>query len=314
MMDEAIMKIGYDPALVEIAVFLAVYEERKLEKEFHEASDKLYALEPGREREDLFRSVNGVFFKRLGLDVPIDSLFNELPTISENVSRCVIREAVRGRDESAEMFVQNRKTATDQRTLVIQACPRSLVHPERFIPVMRRELWHVADMLDENFQYRREEIDGMLARQNLIRDRFSVLWDLYIEGRLERMGLSSPQFDQALRAKLAHVFGIDDPAALDTGVNQVFQVGSLTYGDLMQWAKSPEALVGAEFVPSSRKAGDAGAPCPLCGFPTHDWFEFGPPDDATLIGSIVSDYPHWTVDEGACRQCAEIYTAAAQAF
>lgn len=313
-MDEPVMKIGYDPALVEIAVFLAVYEERKLESEFHEASDKLYALEPGREREELFRSVNGAFFKRLGLDLPIGSLFDELPTISRNVSQCVIREAVRGRDESAEMFVQDRKSGPEQRTLVIQACPRSLAHPDRFVPFMRRELWHVADMLDESFQYRREEIDGLLARQNLIRDRFSVLWDLYIESRLERQGLGSPPADQALRAKVAHVFGIDDPAVLDAAMNQVLRAESLTYGDLMDWAKSPKAYVGADAASSARGAGEAGAPCPLCGFPTHDWFELDQARDGILIRSVESDYPHWTVDEGACRQCAEIYTAAAQAL
>jgi hypothetical protein len=49
-----------------------------------------------------------------------------------------------------------------------------------------------------------------------------------------------------------------------------------------------------------------GAPCPLCGFPTFAWAA-----ETGLAGptasAIRSEFPLWTIAQGACARCADIY-------
>ena len=61
-------------------------------------------------------------------------------------------------------------------------------------------------MLDPAFEYCREEIDGLPSRQNLIRDRYRVLWDIYIEARLIHMGLGDAFQLTQLRRMFARAF------------------------------------------------------------------------------------------------------------
>jgi hypothetical protein len=60
--------------------------------------------------------------------------------------------------------------------------------------LLRHELMHVADMLDPAFGYERSlptSDDGPSA-DNIVRDRYRVLWDVTIDGRLARAGLAHP--------------------------------------------------------------------------------------------------------------------------
>ena len=332
--------IEYDPILLEQATFLAARRDQRLERDLHLAIDPLYELADNEARQRAFQAVFREFFATFGLNRLIADLIAEMPLVGEQVGRCVVREASRVKDESAELFVQDTdaQATPSQRTLVIQACPQSVLDSDEFAWRMRRELRHVADMLDDRFGYVREAIAGLPARQNLVRDRYGVLWDIYIEGRLDREGRSNAQTAQSLRRACDRVFAGRDAVSCDHLFSQVFDAPELTHHQLLDWARQPGLLFeeGAEPLspgaPSLPGVGDgrkerdrvestsvphprrgrgtrAGEPCPLCRFPTHDWFEFGADADGSLARTIQLDHAGWSTESGACRQCAEIYTA-----
>lgn len=303
------MKIQFDPALVEQSVGHAVHGNRRLEAELHRSIDPLYAMDAGTKRDAEFRAAYFRFFSRLGLDSTFTRLFEEQPAIGREIERCLIREAPRSKNECAELLVKGRgeDLNPDERTLVIQVTVASLVEGDRLRSRIRRELFHVADMLDKKFAYRREQIDGLPSRQNLIRDRYRVLWDATIEGRLSRRGFEDEHASARIRSSFACVFGIDSESLANQAFDRVFSRESLTHAQLFEWAESPELLHGR--TPEAEPVASAGGACPLCGFPTFDWFDFPADFPQSIFGSIRESHPDWSEGLGACRQCVEIYSS-----
>lgn len=302
------MQVRYDPNLVEQTVFLATHQDRRAERELHSDLDPLYSLPEGQAREAEFRKVYGEFFARLGLGSVVRDLLAEHPLIEREVAQCVVREAPRSRAECAELYVRASNGTTDpmDRTLIIQICARSALNPEGLVLRMRRELLHVADMLDERFGYRQEAFDGPPSRQNLDRDRYRVLWDVYTEGRLTRRGKGDEKTVETLKRAFERTFRGRDSHSLGV-FNRVLQATELTHQQILQWARSTELLFGDE-VPQAKRSGEL---CPLCSFPTTDWFSFDASSERRVIEAIRSDFTSWSPEKGACRQCAEVYASIA---
>jgi hypothetical protein len=305
------LSIEYDHDLVEQTTFLAARRDKRLERDLHLDIDSLYEISDEELRRRKFEAVFRGFFTKFGLNRVIADLIAEAPLVGERVGRYVAREALREKDESAELFVRDTDAGAtpSERTLVIQVCPQSLIDPERFAPRLRRELLHVADMLDERFGYVREGIAGLPARQNLVRDRYRVLWDIYIEGRLDREGRSDAAMARSLRGAFNQAFSGRAPHAYDRAFSQVFDTPVLTHRRLLDWAHDPGGLFDkeAKSLPPMRQS--SGERCPLCGFPTHDWFEFSEDGNGSVASRIERDHANWSAESGACRQCAEIYAA-----
>ncbi len=312
--------IEYDQTLIEQATFLAARRDERLERELHQATDPLYEISDEEKRRRAFEPIFARFFSKFGLDRIVADLIAERPLISEQVDRGVVREAARAKLESAELFVRRAGAGSwaSRRTLVIQACPQSLVDSDRFAIRMRRELLHVADMLDERFGYTPDTVapGAPGARQSLLRDRYRVMWDIYVEGRLHREGLGDKSMAEGVRRSLLHVFATYDPRAVDGAFGKVFDLPTSTHDDLLAWARKPELLFPACVVQEEAAGAAAhpqlnpGEPCPLCGFPTHDWFDFGADADCTAKNAIQRNHASWSTHDGACRQCAEMCAAA----
>lgn len=238
------LNIEYEQSLVETAVFLSVREDERLECELHGAVDQLYEIQDEELRQREFVPVFREFFTKLGLDRLIAELLAERRLVTALVNRCVVRDAPRKKAQSAELLVQvsNRGKHRVRRTLVIQICPQSFLDTGRFIVLMRRELRHVADMLDERFGYVREVFSGVPSQQNLQRDRYRVLWDIYVEGRLERERFGVKGEKERLKRAFARVFAT---IAVETGgsvFDRIFEAPSLTHRDFMDWAHDPALL------------------------------------------------------------------------
>lgn len=307
------MKIEFDPTLVEQAVVHRVYGDRKLEAKLHRKIDRLYELPEGRERDSKFVAAYGESFVELNLARPLTALLDELPTITEHVARCLIRESPRAKRDKAELLV---KRGTDEptpedRRLIIEVSVAGLLDPSVLEMRMRREFLHVVDMLDDDFAYEREEIDGLASRQNLVRDRYRVLWDIYIEGRLKRQGRGDTANADRLAQMLDRVFGLEESRAGSELFDRIYHADRLTHTQLFRWSQSPEFSrelgngVDAQRRPGS--GGEPGAVCPICGFPTFDWSDDANGLPAVALQSIGQEIPDWSPDHGACRQCIEIY-------
>ena len=252
--------IKYEQSLVETAVFLAVRSDERLECELHQATDRIYEIPDEELRQREFVPVFRDFFTKLGFDGLITGLLAERALIHELVDRCVVREAARSRAQSAELHVQSAAGGEERggRTLVFQLCPQSFLETERCITLMRRELLHVADMLDERFAYLRETFSGEPSRQNLQRDRYRVLWDVYVEGRLERERFGVKKQKERLEKAFGRVFA-NGTAGVDRGVfSRVFDAASLTHRNLMDWAREPRLLFDSSPHASQVEANRAG--------------------------------------------------------
>lgn len=304
------MHIEYDPELIEHTVFMAGQKDPDLSAELHQSTDQLYGLRGERERHARFWEVFKTFFQRLGLDELIPRLLAERSLTELRIHRCLISEAPHSMAEGAELYVKNDKGSSDDatRTLSIRVCPQSLLDISDLAPRLRRELLHVADMLDERFAYDKRSLTGHHPRQNLIRDRYRVLWDIHVEGRLFREGHRDDRMRIRLSHQLERVFTRYSACLFPPVLERVFNADHLTHRQLLEWASTPERLYGESPGGDSDASSAPGTLCPICGFSTYDWFELGRSLDE-FVPAVQRDHPQWTAAKGMCRQCAEIYRA-----
>jgi hypothetical protein len=302
-------RVDYDPVLVEQAVRLAVRSDRSAEQSLHKVVDPLYAIDDREARDRAFTRTFAEWFTQLGLGRPLAELIAERPLIDRRVARCLVRMAPRRKAESAELFVR-RDSPTDPivRTLVIQLCAESLVEPESVRPFLRRELLHVGDMLDDDFGYVREEFDGLPAQQNLVRDRYGVLWDIYVERRLLDENLVGGERMERLRVGFEKAFTLGGQPPAGDAFDRAMQCRSLTHRQLYSWANEPRRVLevnGADSPQPVVGRSGPGQSCPICGFPTFDWLDLSAEGGTEAIRAIQRICPTWTPADGVCRRCAE---------
>jgi hypothetical protein len=200
--------------------------------------------------------------------------------------------ASQSRDEGADLH-DSRGTAP---TLAVKLTPGSLLDFDRIAPLLRSELLHVEDMLDPEFGYERElpsfEIDPVFEK--LLRDRYRVLWDASVDGRLAGRGWLPEGGEARRRREFLAAFSM-----LGTDVEKEFERffdgRRPTHGELLSFARSVEG----------RGAGR----CPLCRFPTARLRGDEEPLDDQVVEAIRSDFPDFRPSKGICVQCADLYEA-----
>jgi hypothetical protein len=296
--------VHYDPKLMEEAVF-HLQRDSYVAKDLDERRRCLYEVAELEQRELLFQDLYREWFARFGLSNVIDRALAEQPIIAEFVSDCYVGCAARADEEGAELFVARDQTPekTLRRTLRILIRPESLLQPESAAALLRRELYHIADMVDPAFAYQPAlpgADDG--PYRTLITSRYRVLWNISISGRMIRRGwLPGAARNQAFAA-FCRVFPM-----LKEGWEKYFQLffnaDQPSHGTLTAYAVDPREAAGFN------APGAATTHCPLCRFPTLG-FE---PQPAQLAGhvlaAIASDFPDWSPDRGLCVQCADLYRA-----
>jgi hypothetical protein len=307
-----------DPRLVEEAVFEAL-RGRPERRAWDRAREPLYTLESAEEREAAFARLNLEWFRRLGLEEPIAAVLADMREALRPVRRFVVIPARRGRDQAAELFV----AADGTRSVAVAIRPATLADAGGARALLWRELLHVADMLDPAFLYepRLPAQPAGPAHDRLLQDRYRVLWDCAVDGRLAALGRIGPEARAARHREFRRVFpGPEGEACFE----RIFAGPRPSHPDLVALAARHAGetngpvpgAAGEADGPAPRAAGEADGPaprapgrCALCGFPTHD-FE---PDPAALpeeaLAAIVEDFPEWDAGRPVCRQCADLYRA-----
>jgi len=300
----------FHPALIEQATFLAARRDSRTERALRAELENVYRTRDPDERDAHFVRIHGRWFAELELDQPLRKLLAEQPLIAERVARCHVREAPGRRRESVELFV--RATAEsgrgEERTLMIDLCPETLLDADRLDAWLRRELYKIADMVDDAFGYSPHLPQVHRSRQNLIRDRYRVLWDAYVEVRMRRAFPESAADLERWSARFRRAFSIDDDSVAAACLQYLIDLGATTHSRILGWAMQPDTLPG--WRPAAGRAGHAaGEMCPLCCFPTYDWYDFASDVDGRLQRAIVAAHANWQPGRGACRQCVETYAA-----
>lgn len=298
--------LRYDPRLVEEAVFFSLREHAEA-KAFYRERNRLYEITDPEQREKAFQNFNRAWFLRLGLAEPIDKAVNEQPLLISSVRYCLVARALRKKEEGAELLVNSEEDLSEKerRTVCVLIRPESLLDPLALLSFLRHEFLHIRDMLDPGFGYEPvlPTAEGGPTHDRLLQERYRVLWDTTIDGRMVRSGWAPeclrterfrdfcrafPMFGEESRKVFSHFFDRDPHA----------------HPELIALASDPSRRIE-----DLRATPHPGSRCPLCGFPTHAFEpqpELLPP---SLVAQVAQDYPQWQPSHGLCTQCADLYRA-----
>jgi hypothetical protein len=180
-------KIQFDPDFVEEAVFL--YAGRGvapavLVKVFHEAREGLYAQPSGEKREQAFRIFYEEYFARFGLRAIFDNILSGFPLLSGADILIYVKKVAGRKEEEAELYVDG-----GMKTVYIGLQAIRILEREFLESFLRFELMHVCDMLDPVFRYSPHPFaEGGVAERENIKNRFRLLWDIYVDSRLKKRG------------------------------------------------------------------------------------------------------------------------------
>ena len=298
------MLFVYHPDLVEQVVSLVTRTNQVRECELHEQIDRLYAISDAETRSAAFCKAYGDRFTAWKL---ADGFESQLRTLIGDcdLNRCAMVPASRGRNQKVDLLAKTEAGFTE-RTLFIQVLPESMLDPIPLLPWLRRELLQVADMLDEKFGYSPDDIVGSPWERKLRQDRYLVLWRIHVAGRLRRAGHLDLKEITSLHAAFNKAFRHRGTGPAPESFEFVLHAETLTHAQLLNWAIEPRTLLFGQSA-ELESGPSPGGLCPLCGFPTHDWFDFESQRFNDCFTTIKATHPQWRSDQGACRQCVETY-------
>ena len=292
------MQLRYDDDFVEGAVFICASSRRhgppSLQvRRFHSGREKLYAILDPDERNTAFFKLHLDWFREWGLEKMLLELIDGFPLLRETLNALVFRKARIKNDEGAELYV----SADNGRSGVVALCVERFDQPEALARFLRHEFTHVDDMVNPAFGYSPQlHLPGQnAAQQRLTRERYRLLWDITIDGRLLRSTVGTPEQH---RGAFERAFGFWPEIKRDKVFDSLSNNPDPRHVDLLAIASDPRDLQSAhEPTP--------GAPCPLCGFATFDWADSGSFCDQTTA-KIQKEFPQWTPRQGACGRCVAV--------
>lgn len=298
------MLFVYHPDLVEQVVFLVTRTNPERECQLHGQIDRLYSISDAETRTSAFCKVYADHFTVWRLADAFESLIR---TLIGNcaIHRCAMVPASRRSNQRVDLLMK-RDSGSSERTLFIQVRPDAIIDPTPLVPWLRGELMQVEDMLDESFGYRPDDIVGSAWERKLRQDRYLVLWRIYVAGRLLRAGCPDGNETRPLQIAFDKAFRHGGVKPDPDGFYRVLHADVLTHAQLLAWSNDPSLLLEERSTPSNLGHGP-GSLCPLCGFPTHDWFDFDSSRAVDCLTRIKGARPQWRQGQGACRQCAETY-------
>lgn len=296
------MRIVYHPSLIEQAVFVIARRDAERECELHEKLDRLYAIGDAETRAAAFTTAYAELFRQWNLGRAIEDTIQTLFS-AEGISRCVFGPAGSAGKQRVDLLRKESESLQEpEYSLALYIGPETLIDPEPMIPWLRRELLQVSDMLDEKFGYQADAMTGTPWERKLRQDRYMVLWRINLEGRLLRNALGDSQELEALHRAFDSVFACHGNSPPQEVFRRVLD-GPIHHDLLMTWSTDPSTLLNNE---GSSEGSRPGGLCPLCGFPTHDWYDFSSGTRREAL-AIQSDLSWWVPQQGACRQCVETY-------
>src|SRR5690606_4534762 len=248
-----------------------------------------------------FFKLHLTWFREWGLEELLLSLLKEYPLLPPALATLAFRKARTRKEEGAELHVSEE----NGRSAVVAMRPERFEADHAVASLLRHEFMHLSDMVNPAFGYSRElNLPGIHAtQQRITRERYRVLWDITIDGRLANAGRSdaSGQLRAHHEAIFHRAFFWSEEKRC-----QVFESHwnnpSPRHADLIALAADPRDL-------SHANAPVPGSLCPLCQFPTFDWANLAEVSPQALE-RLRAEFPRWTPAQGACARCVEIYELA----
>jgi len=287
--------IELEPGLVEESVLLASdASSPATRRNYRRERNAVYEITETEKRDAAFQELDARWFARLGLGTPLLRLLREFDSVLARVSRCLVLPAGRSRDEGADLH----DTREAMPALAVKLTPHSLAHFEGVAATLRGELLHVEDMLDPAFEYQRDmpAPEEGAVYEKLLRDRYRVLWNTSIDGRLAARGQLTKGGEARRRQEFLATFSMLGAEA-EAHFGRLFHGPRPPHQELLSFAGSVE--------------GRAAGRCPLCRFPTARLRGDDEPLQAQVKEAIRQDFPDWGPSLGVCCQCVDLYEARA---
>ncbi len=297
------LRLELDSRLVEDAVLAALRGRPR--GPYWAKHDALYAVANEEERDQKFAELHRTELEALDLCAPLRAALDEQPLIAEKVRICRVGPAPSARDEGAELFVARRGDASEpvDRSILLRLRPQAFCEPQELLAFLRHELQHIADMLDPAFGYDPElpDVEGGPMRLKLALQRYRVLWDTVIDGRLLRLGRALESARALRQRELTRAFPMLGEN-VERAFTRWFEAAAPTHAEILSFALDPLKAMGLE-----KPARGALGLCPLCQCTgvIHDREETALPP--VIASEILADFPAWTPDDGICPQCVDLY-------
>lgn len=160
-------------------------------------------------------------------------------------------------------------------------------------------------MLNPSFGYSPAlDLPGLNAAQKrLARERYRLLWDITIDGRLTAAGHPPMQTRESHAASFQRGYSFWPEVRQTETFDSLWRNADPRHADFLSLIADPRGLRDAH-----RPA--PGASCPLCDFPTFHWADAEAlPEE--MANRILSEFPPWLREHGLCNRCWETYQAAA---
>jgi len=296
------MQLRYDDDFVEGAVFICANSKRRPPsplqvRRFHREREKLYAILDPDERNTAFFNLHLEWFREWELERLLLRLVDEFPLLRAALSGLVVRKARVKNDEGTELYVKEE----NGRAGVLALRVERFEQPDELARFLRHELMHLHDMVNPAFGYSPQlHLPGQnAAQQRLTRERYRLLWDITIDGRLVNSDRPTVGTRDQHRAAFERAFGFWPENKRDETFDLLWQNRDPLHQHLLEIASDPREIKSAH-QPSP------GAPCPLCGFATFDWADSRQLSEPAAA-ALQREFPDWTAEDGACRRCVEIY-------
>ncbi|MZG53140.1 MAG: hypothetical protein F3743_06220 [Nitrospinae bacterium] len=231
----------------------------------------------------------------------------------ERIKEVVVKRAINKVDEGSNVL--NRVSGNP--IIEMRVLASRFSNPEEAMDLdafLIQEFMHAKDMVDPEFDYEDAFIPGNPSVKNLITSRFRLLWNMYVDARLARMGVVSVLPKEA-RFREFDNFYRKIPDKQRRGIFEgIWITEKFTHEELLSMATDLDTLMSKYVDPGeiSEEERDfihlQGSPCPLCKFPTYNWVD--DPEsicDEMVIEAIQIDFPDWESKDGACDRCVEVY-------
>jgi hypothetical protein len=285
------------PDLLEEAVLLAERQAApSLARAFRRERDRIYEVPDPEEREKQFEAQALAWFDRFGLRRRLDVAASGWEPVADRVAGARVVRATGRSGEGADLIdvAPSSRRATSRPLLVLRVTPQSLLDDDALSSLLRHELMHLTDMLDPAFGYQRilPHTDGGPSADNLFRERYRVLWDTTIDGRIDRAGRGHPRTRERRWREFATTFA---------------RLGDQCPGQFEQWWNE-RCPTHARLVAFAAPAGDAGR-CPLCLFPAASLDRRVAAMTARVERAVRAEHPAWRPAQGICPQCFDLYEA-----
>jgi hypothetical protein len=299
----AFMKLLFDEDLVEAVVFLCASGRRKgapsLQiRRFHSSREKLYSILDADERNAAFFQLHLDWFREWQVEEFLRSITGSF-SLLDSLSGLAFRKARGKNEEGAELFVN----AEQQGNGIVAIRAERFENDDALRRFLNHELMHVSDMVDPMFAYSPDLALTGAARANerLVRERYRLLWDVTIDGRLHQRELATEATRERRWTEFDCAFGFWPEDKRFATFDSLWLGTQPRHSALLALAADPRDLRAVhEPLP--------GAPCPLCGFSTFEWASASALTPQ-ISEAIRGEFPHWIAVDGACARCAEVYKA-----